>query len=69
MDCSKDGRAGFGNDPQSRDEEIRSWEANGTEYDEARKKHTNAATQRLTAYYDYMFRTKILDFYAGEPLQ
>ena len=43
--------------------------ANGTEYDEARKKHTNAATQRLTAYYDYMFRTKILDFYAGEPLQ
>ena len=43
--------------------------ANGTEYDEARKKHTNATTQRLTAYYDYMFRTKILDFYAGEPLQ
>ena len=43
--------------------------ANGTEYDEARKKHTSAATQRLTAYYDYMFRTKILDFYAGEPLQ
>ncbi len=43
--------------------------ANGTEYDEARKKHTNAATQRLTAYYDYLFRTKILDFYAGEPLQ
>ena len=40
-----------------------------TEYDEARNKHTNAATQRLTAYYDYMFRTKILDFYAGEPLQ
>lgn len=43
--------------------------ANGTDYDEARKKHTNATTQRLTAYYDYMFRTKILDFYAGEPLQ
>ncbi len=36
------------------------------QYDEARKKHTNAATQRLTAYYDYMFRTKILDFYAGD---
>lgn len=43
--------------------------ANGTEYDEARTKHTTAVTQRLTAFYDYLFRTKILDFYAGEPLQ
>lgn len=43
--------------------------ANGTEYDEARTKHTTAVTQRLTSFYDYLFRTKILDFYAGEPLQ
>lgn len=43
--------------------------ANGSEYDEARKKHTNAANQRLSAYYEYLFRSKILDFYAGEKLQ
>lgn len=43
--------------------------ASATEYDEARAKHTNAVTQRLTAYYDFLFRSKILDFYAGAPLE
>lgn len=43
--------------------------ANGTEFDEARHKHFNAATDRIAARYEFLFRTKILDFYRGEALQ
>lgn len=40
--------------------------ANGAEYDEARTKQTNAATDRITAFYEALFRRDILDFYAGK---
>ena len=43
--------------------------ANSTEFDEARHKHFTAATNRITARYEYLFRAKILDFYRGLALQ
>lgn len=42
--------------------------ANGTEYNEARTIWLKAVSDRLQAKYDYIFRTKILDFYRGIPL-
>lgn len=39
--------------------------ANAEEYDRARSKHINAVTDRITAYYDTLFRQEILNFYAG----
>lgn len=43
--------------------------ANATEYNEARTRHFTAATQRISTFYEYLFRMKILDFYKGEPLE
>lgn len=43
--------------------------ANATEYNEARTRKFTAATQRLSAFYDYLFRIKILDFYKGYSLK
>ena len=43
--------------------------ANATEYSEQKTKYTNAVCERLQAQYEYLFRTKILAFYKGEPLQ
>ncbi|WP_300725121.1 TolC family protein [uncultured Bacteroides sp.] len=42
--------------------------ANGTEYNEARTIWLKAVSDRIQAKYDYLFRTKILDFYKGIPL-
>lgn len=42
--------------------------ATASEYDEARNKHFSAATDRIAARYEFMFRNKILDFYRGTPL-
>lgn len=43
--------------------------ANATEFDEARHKHFTASTNRIAARYEYLFRTKILDYYRGMALQ
>lgn len=43
--------------------------ANATEFDEARNKHFSAATNRISARYEFLFRSKILDFYRGVTLQ
>ncbi len=42
--------------------------ANATEFDQIKLKHFNAVTDRITARYEYLFRTKILDFYRGTAL-
>ena len=42
--------------------------ANATEYNESRTSWMKAISERLQAKYDYIFRTKILDFYKGIPL-
>lgn len=43
-------------------------QANATEYDEARTRWMQATSEGIQAKYDYLFRTKILDFYRGVPL-
>ena len=42
--------------------------ANATEYNESRTRWMKAISEKLQAKYDYIFRTKILDFYKGVPL-
>lgn len=42
--------------------------ANTTEYNESRTSWMKAISEKLQAKYDYIFRTKILDFYKGVPL-
>lgn len=49
-------------------EKYSNGKANATEYNEARTAWMKAVSDRIQAKYDYLFRTKILDFYKGEPL-
>lgn len=42
--------------------------ANATEYNESRTSWMKAVSENIQAKYDYIFRTKILDFYKGIPL-
>ena len=42
--------------------------ANATEYNEARTNWMKAVSDCVQAKHDYLFRTKILDFYKGIPL-
>ncbi len=42
--------------------------ANSTEYNESRTNWIKAVSENIQAKYDYIFRTKILDFYKGIPL-
>ena len=42
--------------------------ANATEYNEARTNWMKALSDCIQAKYEYLFRTKILDFYRGTPL-
>ncbi len=42
--------------------------ANATEYNEARTNWMKALSDCIQAKYEYLFRTKILDFYKGTPL-
>ena len=49
-------------------EKYSSGKANATEYNEARTAWMKAVSDRIQAKYDYLFRTKILDFYKGIPL-
>ncbi|MCF8304434.1 MAG: TolC family protein [Bacteroidales bacterium] len=41
---------------------------NSVEYNEAKKDFTNAKSELLQAKYDYVFKSKVLDFYLGKPL-
>ncbi len=43
--------------------------ANAVEYNEARQKLMSAQSDELQAKYEYLFRTKILDFYQGIPIE
>jgi outer membrane protein len=49
-------------------EKYANGKANATEYNEARTNWMKALSDMLQAKYDYLFRTKILDFYKGVPL-
>lgn len=42
--------------------------ANAVEYNEAKQNLMKAQSDELQAKYEYLFRTKILDFYKGEPI-
>ncbi|MGL5273147.1 MAG: TolC family protein, partial [Phocaeicola sp.] len=42
--------------------------SNATEYNEARTRWLMALSDQIQAKYEYLFRTKILDFYKGVPL-
>lgn len=42
--------------------------ANATEYNESRTNWMKSVSENIQAKYDYIFRTKILDFYKGTPL-
>ena len=44
-------------------EKYANGKANATEYNEARTNWMKAVSDMLQAKYDYLFRTKILDFY------
>lgn len=49
-------------------EKYANGKANATEYNEARTNWMKAVSDRIQAKYDFIFRTKILDFYKGVPL-
>ena len=42
---------------------------NAVEYNEAKQNLMKAQSDELQAKYEYLFRTKILDFYKGEPIE
>lgn len=44
-------------------------QANAVEYNEAKQNLMKAQSDELQAKYDYLFRTKILDFYKGIPIE
>ena len=44
-------------------------QANAVEYNEAKQNLMKAQSDELQAKYEYLFRTKILDFYRGIPLE
>lgn len=44
-------------------------QANAVEYNEAKQKLMKAQSDELQARYDYLFRTKILDFYQGKAIE
>lgn len=49
-------------------EKYANGKATSTEFNEARTNWLKAVSERIQAKYDYLFRTKILDFYKGVPL-
>lgn len=50
-------------------EKYATGKANATEYNESRTAWLKAVSNRLQAKYDFVFRSKILDFYRGIPLE
>ena len=49
-------------------EKYANGKANATEYNEARTNWMKALSDCIQAKYEYLFRTKILDFYRGIPI-
>lgn len=50
-------------------EKYENGKANAVEYNEAKQNLMKAQSDELQAKYDYLFRTKILDFYQGEEIE
>ena len=50
-------------------EKYANGKATATEYNEVRTLWMKALSDQIQARYDYLFRSKILDFYKGEPLK
>ncbi len=50
-------------------EKFNNGKANFVEYNEAKLNLTRALSDRIQAKYDYLFRTKILDFYKGKMIE
>lgn len=50
-------------------EKYNNGQATAVEYNEAKQNLLKAQSDELQAKYDYLFRTKILDFYAGLPIK
>ncbi len=50
-------------------EKYANGQATAVEYDESRQNLMKALSDELQAKYDYLFRTKILDFYQGIPIE
>ena len=50
-------------------EKYENGKANAVEYNEAKQNLMKAQSDELQAKYDYLFRTKILDFYKGIPIE
>jgi outer membrane protein len=42
---------------------------NSVDYNDIKTRYTNAQSEKLRAKYDFVFRTKILDFYLGNPIE
>lgn len=49
-------------------EKFDNGKATSVEYNESKLNLTKALSDRIQAKYDYLFRTKILDFYKGQPI-
>jgi outer membrane protein len=50
-------------------EKYENGKANAVEFNEAKQNLLKAQSDELQAKYEYLFRTKILDFYKGEPIE
>lgn len=50
-------------------EKYENGKANAVEYNEAKQNLMKAQSDELQAKYEYLFRTKILDFYKGKPIE
>ena len=50
-------------------EKFENGKANAVEYNEAKQNLMKAQSDELQAKYEYLFRTKILDFYKGVPIE
>ena len=50
-------------------EKYENGKANAVEYNESKQNLMKAQSDELQAKYEYLFRTKILDFYKGEPIE
>lgn len=50
-------------------EKFNNGKATSVEYNEAKQNLTKALSDRIQAKYDYLFCTKILDFYKGQPIE
>ncbi|WP_373803882.1 TolC family protein, partial [Bacteroides heparinolyticus] len=50
-------------------EKYENGKANAVEYNEAKQNLMKVQSDELQAKYDYLFRTKILDFYKGKAIE